>query len=299
MHRLLFTFSILIELGGLGYGQRADDLGGCPSTAQNIPKPVSELIRPHYPPAAQAVHAIGDVVVVVSVDPSGKVTKAFVQSGHPLLKAAAEDAAAKTAFEPSDAKCQRAVAVTYTFLPGPPDRFEQPVSSPYHALVYAYEGHQPRLRGCSDPRLLTDDDKAPTLSVPEAIELEDCLDGKVVRVYGIYSRGFEGSVLTDLKDTKVAWLSTVQFSPVVRKCTSSAAFSVFKSSDGATFGIVALGILRTREGMLGFGHMNSFDEEFDVLCFDEIRQFSTTTAIYDAQPLSVQKIMSSWYNKAR
>ena len=60
-----------------------------------------ELPRPDYPAAARAVRASGTVTVKVTVDENGDVIAASAVSGHPLLQAAAVDAARKARFSPA------------------------------------------------------------------------------------------------------------------------------------------------------------------------------------------------------
>lgn len=78
------------------------------------------LPQPEYPAAARAVRASGDVSVMVTVDKTGKVILAAAVSGHPLLRASAENAARKADFAPTMLAGQ-AVAVTgvltYKFEP--------------------------------------------------------------------------------------------------------------------------------------------------------------------------------------
>jgi len=59
------------------------------------------LPHPEYPQAAAAVRASGAVSVQVMIDEEGKVISAAAASGHPLLRAAAEDAARKAVFSPT------------------------------------------------------------------------------------------------------------------------------------------------------------------------------------------------------
>lgn len=59
------------------------------------------LPAPPYPPAARAVRAAGTVTVQVLVDENGLVVSANATSGHPLLRAAAEQAARAAKFEPA------------------------------------------------------------------------------------------------------------------------------------------------------------------------------------------------------
>ena len=77
-----------------------------------------ELPQPAYPPAARAVRAAGSVSVQVLVDENGQVISATAVSGHPLLRAAAVQAARKARFAPSIMSGQtvRMTGVlTYTF----------------------------------------------------------------------------------------------------------------------------------------------------------------------------------------
>ena len=68
---------------------------------------------PAYPPAARAVKASGAVVVQVTVDEEGQVVTAKAVSGHPLLRAAAEQSARQTRLSPTRLS-GRAVKVTGT-----------------------------------------------------------------------------------------------------------------------------------------------------------------------------------------
>lgn len=56
---------------------------------------------PPYPPAARAVRASGAVNMQVTIDESGNVISAKAVSGHPLLRAAAEQAARNAKFAPT------------------------------------------------------------------------------------------------------------------------------------------------------------------------------------------------------
>jgi TonB family protein len=59
------------------------------------------LPKPTYPPVAKAAHASGTVTVQVTVDEEGKVISANAVSGHPLLQAAAVQAARQARFSPT------------------------------------------------------------------------------------------------------------------------------------------------------------------------------------------------------
>jgi TonB family protein len=64
------------------------------SKATSMPAPV-------YPVIARAAHASGDVTVEVTVDETGKVIMAHAVAGHPLLQAAAVNAARQATFTPT------------------------------------------------------------------------------------------------------------------------------------------------------------------------------------------------------
>jgi protein TonB len=59
------------------------------------------LVQPPYPPIARSAHAAGQVVVQVLIDENGNVVAAHATSGHPLLTAAAVNAARASKFTPT------------------------------------------------------------------------------------------------------------------------------------------------------------------------------------------------------
>lgn len=59
------------------------------------------LVQPPYPPIARSAHASGQVVVQVLIDENGNVVAAHATSGHPLLQAAAVNAARASKFTPT------------------------------------------------------------------------------------------------------------------------------------------------------------------------------------------------------
>jgi TonB family protein len=78
-----------------------------------------ELPDPIYPPAAKAVAASGTVRVQVTVDENGDIISATAMSGHPLLQAAAVDAARRAKFSPTllDGKPVKVLGtLTYKFV---------------------------------------------------------------------------------------------------------------------------------------------------------------------------------------
>lgn len=100
-----------------------------PAPPPAVPKSISKgvingsaisLPKPPYPPAAKAVRAAGAVNVQVTISESGSVISASATSGHPLLRAAAVQAARSAKFAPTLLSGQ-AVKVTgiivYNFVP--------------------------------------------------------------------------------------------------------------------------------------------------------------------------------------
>lgn len=60
-----------------------------------------ELPAPEYPPAAKAVRASGTVTIQILINENGDIESAKAVSGHPLLRAAATEAALKARFSPT------------------------------------------------------------------------------------------------------------------------------------------------------------------------------------------------------
>ena len=80
-----------------------------------------KLPKPAYPAAAQAVNAQGSVVVQLLINEDGSVASARALSGHPLLRAASEKAAALATFTPvliSGKAVKVTGVVTYNFSKG-------------------------------------------------------------------------------------------------------------------------------------------------------------------------------------
>jgi TonB family protein len=103
-----FFFLILLILGAASSDISAQGEGGAPQGP--VPKTISggilngkatNLVKPSYPAAAKAVRAAGAVNVQVTIDESGNVISATAVSGHPLLRAAAVQAARQSKFSPT------------------------------------------------------------------------------------------------------------------------------------------------------------------------------------------------------
>ena len=127
--RIKFFFLILLILGvgSSDISAQEDGTGGAP--ANQTPKTISggvlngkatNLVKPPYPAAARAVRAYGAVKVQVTIEESGNVISSSAVSGHPLLRAAAVQAARSSIFSPTMLSGQ-AVKVTgvivYNFVP--------------------------------------------------------------------------------------------------------------------------------------------------------------------------------------
>lgn len=119
------------DSGATGGGGDADTGGAPPPPppVKKAPKQISggvlngkatSLPKPPYPPAARAVRASGAVTVQVLIDESGSVVSASAVSGHPLLRAAAVQAARSARFSPTQLSGQPVKVsgvITYNFVP--------------------------------------------------------------------------------------------------------------------------------------------------------------------------------------
>ena len=86
------------------------------------------LPKPDYPAAARAVKAEGVVTVKVLIDEGGEVISATAVSGHPLLRAAAVQAARLAKFSPAIVDGQTAKVaglLTYNFVVGTKEESNQ------------------------------------------------------------------------------------------------------------------------------------------------------------------------------
>jgi TonB family protein len=80
----------------------------------------ANLVKPPYPAAARAVRASGAVNVQVTIDEQGNVIRASAISGHPLLRAAAVQAARASTFLPTllEGKPVKVTGIiVYNFVP--------------------------------------------------------------------------------------------------------------------------------------------------------------------------------------
>ena len=120
------------DSGATGQGGDAETGGAPPPPPppkKVVPKQISggvlngkatSLPKPPYPPAARAVRASGAVTVQVLINESGAVVSASAVSGHPLLRAAAVQAARGARFSPTQLSGQPVKVsgvITYNFVP--------------------------------------------------------------------------------------------------------------------------------------------------------------------------------------
>ena len=102
------------------------------AVGQEIPKSINggvlngkavSLPKPPYPAAARQANASGAVSVKVTIDEEGNVTNAEAVSGHPLLRAAAVEAATQAKFSPTRLSGQPVKVsgtIVYNFMTTPP-----------------------------------------------------------------------------------------------------------------------------------------------------------------------------------
>lgn len=81
--------------------------------AGSVHREVVTRVSPAYPELARRMHVGGTVVLLVTVQPDGAVSKTKVESGHPLLTAAAEDAVRRWHFEPGPDVFESEIAVNF------------------------------------------------------------------------------------------------------------------------------------------------------------------------------------------
>lgn len=101
MKRSLMFLSTLFLLTGLVCAQNEPVKPARSISGGILNGKAISLPKPAYPPAARAVNAEGAVSVQVLIDEQGAVVSASAVSGHPLLRAAATEAAKGATFSPT------------------------------------------------------------------------------------------------------------------------------------------------------------------------------------------------------
>jgi TonB family protein len=88
----------------------------CAITAFAAPthRAIVSRIAPTYPELARRMHVSGKVILLVAIDPEGKVTGTKVESGHALLAPAAQDAVSRWRFSPNPEASESEIEVNFT-----------------------------------------------------------------------------------------------------------------------------------------------------------------------------------------
>ena len=88
----------------------------CASTAFAAPthRGIVSRTAPTYPELARRMHVSGKVILLVSIDPDGKVTGTKVESGHALLAPAAQEAVSRWRFTPNSEASESEIEVNFT-----------------------------------------------------------------------------------------------------------------------------------------------------------------------------------------
>jgi TonB family protein len=71
-------------------------------------------VPPAYPELARRMHVSGKVVLLVTIQPDGKVSATKVESGHALLAPAAQDAVSRWRFAPGPEASESEIDVNFT-----------------------------------------------------------------------------------------------------------------------------------------------------------------------------------------
>jgi TonB family protein len=81
--------------------------------AAPTPRAIVSRVPPSYPELARRMHVSGKVVLLVTVQPDGKVSGTKVESGHALLAPAAQDAVRLWRFAPGPETSESEVDVNF------------------------------------------------------------------------------------------------------------------------------------------------------------------------------------------
>jgi TonB family protein len=71
-------------------------------------------VSPTYPELARRMHVSGKVVLLVTIQPDGKVSGTKVESGHALLAPAAQDAVSRWRFAPGPETSESEIDINFT-----------------------------------------------------------------------------------------------------------------------------------------------------------------------------------------
>ena len=82
--------------------------------AAPTPRAIVSRVAPAYPELARRMHVTGKVVLLVTIQPDGKVSATKVESGHALLAPAAQDAVSRWRFAPNSEASESEIEVNFT-----------------------------------------------------------------------------------------------------------------------------------------------------------------------------------------
>ncbi len=114
---------------------------GMAPTSDGVPGGVSKGLtsgealvkaQPIYPAVAKQINASGEVQVSIVIGENGQVIEAKAIKGHPVLRAAAEDAARKWVFKPTlvdGNPVKQPGTLTFVFMPPPPPKPDPPAAA--------------------------------------------------------------------------------------------------------------------------------------------------------------------------
>jgi len=150
---------------------------------------------------------------------------------------------------------------------------------------------------CSELRFLALMNEAPTISATDIRKLPQCFNGKFIRLIGVYRVAFENSDLYDPTESGGAtWVSLDPFYSAIKRCSSPEALRLLMREKGGTFGFVAMGIFHSGGG---FGHLNGWANEFQVICLEQLMDLSDSGNVLEYQNPKAHKRILDWYAKER
>jgi hypothetical protein len=171
---------------------------------------------------------------------------------------------------------------------------------------------------CDELRFMPLLNEAPTITATDVRNLPQCVSGKFIRLVGIYRIAFENSDLYDPTGDEGGrtWITFDPFYSAVKRCSDRKALHLLDRKNGGTFGFVAMGIFhgpelpknvdpklpaplreRLERTPLGYGHMNGWPNEFQVICVEEVISFSGDGSLFEYQKPDVKKRILEWYAK--
>jgi hypothetical protein len=170
---------------------------------------------------------------------------------------------------------------------------------------------------CDQLRFMPLLNEAPTITATDVRNLPQCIAGKFIRLVGIYRISFENSDFYDpTGDGGRTWITFDPFYSAVKRCSDREALHLLDRKHGGTFGFVAMGIFHgpelpknvdprlpkaLRESLertpLGYGHMNGWPNEFQIVCVEKVVLFSGDGSLLEYQKPDVRKRILEWYAK--